>query len=92
MSGSKHEKIKDELLQLMRYDPDAWSREGNKIVLRLNDLRKLKKDVPDWLIASGSSGNALVFDAEQLEEFLGELPFRKNSFPSLLTRLFKGRK
>lgn len=91
-SRSKHDKIKDELLELMRYDPDAWSREGNKIVLRLNDLRKLKKDVPDWLIASGSSGNALVFDAEQLEEFLGDLPVRKNGFPGLLARLFMGRK
>jgi hypothetical protein len=89
---SKHDKIKDELLQLMRYDPEAWSREGSKVVLRLNDLRKLKKDVPDWLISSGSSGNALVFDAAQLKEFLGELPSGKNGLPGFFARLFRRRK
>lgn len=89
---SKHDKIKDELLQLMRYDADAWSREGNKVVLRLNDLRKLKKDVPDWLIASGSSGNALIFEARELKEFLGELPDERKYSARLFARLFRNRK
>lgn len=88
----KHDKIRDELLQLMRYDPDAWSSEGNKVVLRLNDTRKLRKDVPDWLIASGSSGNALVFDAEQLKDFLGDLPLNRRGLSEFLSRAFKGRR
>lgn len=88
----KHEKVKDELLQLIRYDPDAWSREGNKVVLRLNDLRKLKRDVPDWLVASGSSGNALIFEAKDLEEFLGELPFGRNDSSGFFARVFRRRK
>lgn len=89
---SKHDKVKDELLQLMHYDPDAWSREGNKVVLRLNDLRKLKKDVPDWLISSGSSGSALIFEAQELKEFLGKLPHERNGRRKFLARLFGARK
>ncbi len=88
----KHDKVKDELLQLMHYDPDAWSREGNKVVLRLNDLRKLKKDVPDWLISSGSSGSALIFEARELKEFLGKIPHEKNGRPRFFARLFGRRK
>jgi hypothetical protein len=90
--NSKHDKTKDELLQLMRYDPDAWSRQGNKIILRLNDTRKLKRDVPDWLLASGSSGNALVFDVKLLEEFLGGLPFESNGLRGFFGRLFGARR
>lgn len=92
---SKHDKVKDELLQLMYHDPDAWRREANKIVLRLDDihdLRKLRRDVPDYLLTSGSRGNALVFEARDLEEFLGRLPFEKNGLSSLVSRLFRGQR
>lgn len=71
----------------MRYAPAAWSREGNNVVLRLNEPRKLKRDVPDWLMASGSSGNALIFEATDLEEFLGELPAERNSSSGFFARL-----
>lgn len=89
----KHDRVRDELLQLMRHNPDAWRRDAGKVVLRLDDihdLRKLKKDVPDYLLASGSRGNALVFDAEDLQEFLGRLPFERNGLSRLLTGLFRG--
>jgi hypothetical protein len=91
---SKHDKVRDELLQLMRHAPDAWKRDASKVVLRLadiHDLRKLKKDVPDYLLASGSRGNALVFEARDLEEFLGRLPLERPGLSGLLARLFKGR-
>jgi hypothetical protein len=70
----KHDKVKDELSQLLRYNPSAWSRKHNKIVLRLDDVhsaRKLLKDIPDYLVDSGSRGDAIIFDARELEDFLG---------------------
>lgn len=90
-SRAKDDKIKDELLQRMLHNPDAFSMEGNKVVLRLgdvHDLRKLRKDVPDYLISSGSGGNTLVLDARLLKEFLGQLPFRKNGLSGFFARLF----
>lgn len=92
---SKHDKIEEELLQLMRYNPDAWKKDGNKVVLRLadmHDLRKLKKDVPDYLIGSGSRGSTLVFDAHLLREFLGNLPFERDGLPGFLARLLRARR
>lgn len=92
---SKHDKIKDELLQHMRHDPDAWRREGEKVVLHLSDvheLRKLKRDVPDYLLESGSRGTALVFDASLLEEFLGTLPLKDGALHGFFARLFGGRR
>lgn len=92
---SKHDKIKDELLQHMRHAPDAWRRDKDKIVLHLSDvheLRKLKRDVPDYLLGSGSRGTALVFDAGLLEEFLETVPLKDNGSSSLLARLFGRRR
>lgn len=88
---SKHDKVKDELLQHIRHDPDAWRRNGEKIVLHLSDvheLRKLKRDVPDYLVESGSRGTALVFDASTLEEFLEKLPLKNGGYSSFFDRLF----
>ena len=85
-SNTKHDKVKDELLQRKRYSPDAWSKNRDRIVLRLDDihdLRKLRKGVPDYLIGNGSGGNTLVFDARLLEEFLGNLSFERNGFARL---------
>ncbi len=91
----KHDKFKDDLIQRMRYNPETWSRRSDKIVLRLediHDLRKLKRDAPDYLISSGSGGNTLVFEARELEELLGDLPFENNGLAGLLSRLFGGRR
>jgi hypothetical protein len=69
----KHDKVKEELIQLQRYNPSAWSRKQNKIVLRLDDVhsaRKLLKDIPDYLVDSGSRGDAIIFDTRELEDFL----------------------
>lgn len=92
---SKHDKIKDELSQIWKHNPSAWSALGDELVLKLNDvhaLRKLRKDVPDYLVGSGSGGNAIVFDAKELEGFL-EVPVsaRGNSFRKL-TQLLKRRR
>jgi len=83
----KHDKVKDELTQLWRYNPSAWSRKQDKIVLRLDDVhsaRKLLKDIPAYLVDSGSRGDAIIFDAKELEEFLGSsVPLRNTPFRSL---------
>lgn len=76
---TKHDKVKDELRSYIRHSPDAWSENAGNLVLRLTDIhqiRKLQKDVPDYLIHS-VSGNALIFLREELELFLEEPVFSK---------------
>lgn len=79
-SQTKHDKVKDELNAYIQHAPEAWSESGLNIVLSLEDIhqiRKLKKDIPDYLIAN-VSGNKLVFLRDELEEFLGEPVFARN--------------
>ncbi len=90
----KHDKVKDELTQLARYNPAAWSRKQDKIVLRLDDVhsaRKLLKDIPAYLVDNGSRGDAIIFDATELEEFLGSsISLRGNSLRSVARLLRRG--
>lgn len=77
---TKHDKVKEELRSYLHHNQEAWSKEGVKVVLRLEDIhqiRKLQKDVPDYLI-DAVSGNAIIFLNDELEEFLGEPIFAKN--------------
>jgi hypothetical protein len=70
---TKHDKVKEELLQLWQYNPSAWNEKGNKVILKLDDIhssRKLLKDIPDYLTTSGSRGDIIIFNKEHLEEFL----------------------
>jgi hypothetical protein len=70
---TKHDKVKDELQELWQYNPLAWDKKGNKIILKLDDIhssRKLLKDIPDYLATSGSRGDIIIFNREHLEEFL----------------------
>ncbi len=86
----KHDKVKDELTKLMRYNPAAWSRKQDKTILKLDDVhsaRKLLKDVPDYLVDSGSRGDAIIFDAGELEEFLGASVLSKSTPLRSLGRL-----
>jgi hypothetical protein len=49
---------REELVQQWLHDPAAWSRRGDKIVFRSEDIHgtvaKLRRDVPDYLYSSGS--------------------------------------
>jgi hypothetical protein len=86
----KHDKVKDELSQLLRYNPSAWSRKQNKVILRLDDVhsaRKLLKDIPDYLVESGSRGDAIIFDARELEDFLQSSVLSKDTLLRSLGRL-----
>jgi hypothetical protein len=76
---TKHDKVKDELNAYIQHSPEARSENGLNVVLSLEDIhqiRKLQKDVPDYLIAN-VSGNKLVFLRDELEDFLGEPVFTR---------------
>jgi hypothetical protein len=68
---SKHDKIKEEILALWHYNRAAWQINRGRITLKLDihSINKLAKDIPDYLIRS-KSGDVLVFDQNELEEFL----------------------
>ena len=89
---AKHDKVKDELIQLWHHKPDAWTVQGQKLVLRLDDvisIRKLKKDIPDYLIASGSQGDVIVFNRADLNAFLGsEIGHAPSAKRPWIARLF----
>jgi hypothetical protein len=67
--------VREELVQQWVHYPAAWSRRGDKIVFRSEDIHgtsaKLRRDVPDYLYGSRTKGNVIVFEAEDLEKFLG---------------------
>lgn len=71
----RHDRVRDEFIQQWLHDPAAWSRRGDKVVFRSEDIHgtitKLKRDSPDYLYGTGSRGNVIVFDASELEKFLG---------------------
>ncbi len=94
--SSRHDRVRDELLQQWLHDPAAWSRRGDKIVFRSEDIHgtvaKLRRDVPDYLYGSGSKGNVIVFEREELEKFLGVSMTSKKSPLGALTRLFGGKR
>ena len=76
---TKHDKVKAEIGNYILHTPEAWSETGINVVLSLADIqqiRKLQKDVPDYLIAN-VSGNKIVFLRDELEEFLGVPVFAK---------------
>jgi len=75
----KHDKVKNELRELWLSSPKSWTERGSKLVLRLEDVhgvRKLIKDVPDYLVGGGSSGDGIMFNRAELESFL-EIPLRR---------------
>ena len=90
--SSRHDRVREELLQQWLHDPAAWSRRGDKIVFRSEDIHgtvaKLRRDVPDYLYGTGSKGNVIVFEREELERFLGVSMFSKKTRLGALARLF----
>ena len=92
---SKHDRGKDEPIQIRRHNPDAWSEEGDKTILKLDDVvgsRKLLKDIPDYVIGSGSRGDAITFDTKEPEGFLA-VPLSEKGAPfESLVRALKRRR
>ena len=94
-ASSRHDRVREELLQQWVHDPSAWKRRDDKIVFRSEDIHgtvaKLRRDVPDYLYGSGTKGNVIVFEAEELERFLGISMFSKKRPFSSLAQLFRSR-
>jgi hypothetical protein len=91
---SRNDSVREDLVQQWVHDPTAWSRRKDKIVFRSEDIHgtiaKLRRDVPDYLYGSGTKGNVIAFEAEELEKFLGVSIFSKKSRSWALSRLFRG--
>ena len=68
----KHDKVRTELLEILQHNPAAWQLSGTRAVLLMEPmtLRKLRKDIPDYLLSSSRQGDRLVFKKEELEAFL----------------------
>ena len=88
---SRHDRVREELVQQWLHDPAAWSRRGDKIVFRSEDIygtvAKLRRDVPDYLYSSGTKGNVIVFEADELQKFLGVSIHSKKGPIAALIRL-----
>jgi len=56
-----------------------------------NAANRLRRDVPDYLLSTGNVGNLVVFNAGELETFLGEDYFSRRKPLERITRLLKGR-
>jgi hypothetical protein len=86
--------VREELVQQLVHDRAAWSRRGDKVVFRSEDIHgtiaKLRRDVPDYLYGSGTKGNVIVFEAEELEKFLGVSILSRKSRSWALSLLFRG--
>jgi hypothetical protein len=70
---AKHDKVKTELAQLWEHKRAAWTLQGPTIILKVDDIhaaRKLRKDIPDYLVRPGSQGDQIIFQRGDLEAFL----------------------
>jgi hypothetical protein len=71
----RHDKVREDLRQIRAFDESSWEHRGNNWVLKMPDhnaANRLRRDVPDYVLGTGNVGNLIVFDARQLEAFLGE--------------------
>lgn len=91
---TKYDKVKSELRDLIENHPDAWSANGNKVLLRIEDvhyIRKLSHDIPDYLIRN-RSGSTIVFYGDELESFLEHPVFPRKRFRSFLSLLMPSKR
>jgi len=88
---AKHDKVKTELAQIWEHNPLTWKIQGPTIILKLDDMhaaRKLRKDIPDYLISPGSQGDQIIFQRGDLEAFLDITFPRGPEKPGFFQRLF----
>lgn len=71
----RHDKVREDLRRSLEFDKDSWERRADRWVLRMPDqnaANRLRRDVPDYLLSAGNVANLVVFDAGEIEAFLGE--------------------
>jgi hypothetical protein len=86
----RHDKVREDLRQIRIFDEASWEHRGNKWVLKMADhnaANRLRRDVPDYVLSTGNVGNLVVFDAGELEAFLGEDLFSRGKPLRNLARL-----
>lgn len=90
----RHDKVREDLRQIRTFDEASWEHRGNRWVLRMPDhnaANRLRRDVPDYLLSTGNVGNLVVFDAGELESFLGEDFFSRGKPLKRIASLLRGR-
>ena len=91
---SRHDRVREELVQQWLHDPAAWSRRDDKIVFRSENIHgtvaKLRRAKPHYLYSSGTKGNVTVFEANELQRFLGVSILSTKSPLGALGRLLGG--
>ncbi len=91
---NRHDKVREDLRQIRIFDESSWEHRGNKWVLRMPDhnaANRLRRDVPDYLLSTGNVGNLVVFDAGELETFVGEDFFSRGKPLKRIASLLRGR-
>lgn len=89
----RHDKVREDLRQIRIFDETSWEHRGNKWVLRMPDhnaANRLRRDVPDYLLSTGNVGNLVVFNASELEAFLGKDFFSRGKPLKKIASLFRG--
>jgi hypothetical protein len=72
---SRYDKVREDLRRSREIDEESWERRGDKWVLRMADqnaANRLRRDVPSYLLPAGNVSNQVVYDAGELDAFLGE--------------------
>jgi hypothetical protein len=76
--GKKYERIQMDLCKLYETNRPIWEIHKDEIILRVPQMESysFRRDIPDWLLRSGSKAGQLILDRRALEAFLG-MSFRR---------------
>lgn len=76
--GKKYERIQMDLRKLYQTNRSIWEIHKDEIILRVpqTEAYSFRRDIPDWLLRSGSKAGQMVLDRKALEVFL-EMSFRR---------------
>ncbi|MBI4296483.1 MAG: phospholipase D family protein [Chloroflexi bacterium] len=80
--GRKYERTQMDLRKLYETNRPIWEIRRDEVILRVpqSEAYSFRRDIPDWLLMSGSKAGQMVFDKRALEAFLG-MSFRRWWFP-----------
>ena len=76
--GKKYERVQMDLRKLYETNRSIWEIHRDEIIIRVpqTESYSFRRDIPDWLLKSGSKAGQLVLDRRALETFLG-MSFRR---------------
>ncbi len=93
--SKKYERIQMDLRKLYETNRSIWEIRKDEVILRVpqTESYSFRRDIPDWLLRSGSKAGQLVLDRKALEAFTGMsfgrwwFPFRKKAVTQTPTML-----